>query len=78
MDSTPHPVAAWMEKHSVDSVRLAVELGRLGRKSSPAYLAEVVSGYYAPSRKLAIALGQITGIDAGEILTFPYRAKRAA
>lgn len=65
-----------MHDHDCDDAKLAAKLRKLGRKASAAYIAEVVSGYYAPSRKLARALSEITGVDAGDILTFEYRAKR--
>ena len=66
-----------MRDSEYDDVRFVVALKRVGRKARPDYIAEVVSGYYPPSRKLALAMEEVTGIDAGEILTYPYRAKRA-
>jgi hypothetical protein len=68
-----------MSDHRVDEKKLAAKVIKAGvKKASPDYIADVVSGYYPPSRKLGKALAKVSGVEFGQIMAYPYRAKRAA
>ena len=80
MDHELTKLQVWIE---ADSKRRSVEKLTSALKKrldhvSAAYIQSIVDGYYPPSRKLARLLAEETGVPMGDILTYAYRAPRAA
>lgn len=58
--------------------KLAARVRKHVDRASEKYIEQIVDGYYPPGRKLALALAEETGVPLVDILSFPYRAPRAA
>lgn len=80
MDHEPTKLRLWIDekgkRRSIEKLAAAVR-ERLGH-AGDSYIESVVDGYHPPSRKLAYALAEETGVPYSEIMAYPYRAPRAA